>query len=132
MKVIGGIQGTFDIWNLAVIPALLNNCETWTDISGDSITELENLQNLFIRVILQVPVSCPKAATCYETGFTLIKFKIMERNRIDEVLSEQALQGEFSGSGTNMAMGAVDYIVYGSVTKFGKKEKVIQEFALID
>ena len=36
------------------------------------------------------------------------------------------LQGEFSGSGTNMAMGAVDYIVYGSVTKFGKKEKVIQ------
>ena len=54
------------------------------------------------------------------------RFKIMERNRIDEVLSEQALQGEFSGSGTNMAMGAVDYIVYGSVTKFGKKEKVIQ------
>ena len=54
------------------------------------------------------------------------RFKIMERNRIDEVLSEQALQGEFSGAGTNMAMGAVDYIVYGSVTKFGKKEKVIQ------
>ena len=54
------------------------------------------------------------------------RFKIMERNRIDEVLSEQALQGEFSGSGPNMAMGAVDYIVYGSVTKFGKKEKVIQ------
>ena len=79
MQVIGGIQGTFDIWNLAVIPALLNNCETWTDISDDSITELENLQNLFIRVILQVPVSCPKAATCYETGFTLIKFKIMEK-----------------------------------------------------
>ena len=53
-------------------------------------------------------------------------FKIMERNRIDEVLSEQVLQGEFSGAGTNMSAGAVDYIVYGSITKFGKKEKVIQ------
>tara|TARA_B100001029_G_scaffold53392_1_gene42855 strand:+ start:27 stop:932 length:906 start_codon:yes stop_codon:yes gene_type:complete len=54
------------------------------------------------------------------------RFKIMERNRIDEVLSEQVLQGEFSGAGTNMSAGAVDYIVYGSITKFGKKEKVIQ------
>ena len=54
------------------------------------------------------------------------RFKIMERNRIDEVLSEQVLQGEFSGAGTNMSAGAIDYIVYGSITKFGKKEKVIQ------
>ena len=53
------------------------------------------------------------------------RFKIIERERIDDVLSEQLLQGEFSGVGTNLAVGAVDYIVLGSVTKFGSKKKDI-------
>ena len=53
------------------------------------------------------------------------RFKIVERGRIDEILSEQLLQGEFSGVGTSLAVGAVDYIVLGSVTKFGSKEKAI-------
>ena len=53
------------------------------------------------------------------------RFKILERGRIDDVLSEQLLQGEFSGVGTGLAVGAVDYIVLGSVTKFGSKEKVV-------
>lgn len=53
------------------------------------------------------------------------RFKIIERNRVDEVLSEQALQGEFSDTDTVLAIGAVDYIVYGSVTKFGSTEKAL-------
>ena len=53
------------------------------------------------------------------------RFKILERGRIDDVLSEQLLQGEFSGVGTGLAVGAVDYIVLGSVTKFGSKEKAV-------
>jgi len=54
------------------------------------------------------------------------RFKIIERNRIDEVLSEQILQGEFSDSNTQIKAGAVDYIVYGSITKFGSKTKTIK------
>tara|TARA_B100000768_G_C11265125_1_gene370676 strand:+ start:183 stop:1100 length:918 start_codon:yes stop_codon:yes gene_type:complete len=54
------------------------------------------------------------------------RFKIIERNRIDEVLSEQILQGEFSDSNTQIKAGAVDYIVYGSITKFGSKRKTIK------
>lgn len=53
------------------------------------------------------------------------RFKILERGRIDDVLSEQLLQGEFSGADTTLAVGAVDYVVLGSVTKFGSKEKAI-------
>ena len=55
------------------------------------------------------------------------RFKIMERNRLDEVLSEQGLQGEFSDAGTTMNIGAVDYLVYGSITKFGTKKKKSQQ-----
>jgi curli biogenesis system outer membrane secretion channel CsgG len=54
------------------------------------------------------------------------RFKIIERNRIDEVLSEQILQGNFSDSNTQIKAGAVDYIVYGSITKFGSKRKTIK------
>jgi len=53
------------------------------------------------------------------------RFRIMERNRVDEVLSEQGLQGEFSDTGTSMNLSAIDYLVYGSITKFGSKKKEI-------
>ena len=53
------------------------------------------------------------------------RFKIIERNRIDEVLSEQALQGNFSNNNTQLKVGEVDYIVYGAITKFGSKRKQI-------
>ena len=64
--------------------------------------------------------------TMLETQLVQTKrFKIIERNRIDEVLSEQALQGEFSQNNTQMKVGGVEYIVYGSITKFGSKRKNI-------
>jgi curli biogenesis system outer membrane secretion channel CsgG len=44
------------------------------------------------------------------------KFELMERSRMDEILGEQALStGEISG------LNGVDYLVYGSITKLGKK-----------
>lgn len=65
--------------------------------------------------------------TMLETQLVQTKrFKIIERNRIDEILSEQILQGEFSNNNTKMNVGGVDYIVYGSITKFGSKTKKIQ------
>ena len=62
--------------------------------------------------------------TMLETQMVKVgRFKIMERNRLGEVLGEQGLQGEFSDAGTTMNIGAVDYLVYGSITKFGTKKK---------
>ena len=64
--------------------------------------------------------------TMLETQMVKVgRFKIMERNRLDEILAEQGLQGEFSDAGTVMKIGAVDYLVYGSITKFGTKKKEI-------
>ena len=79
MQVIGGIKGTIDIWELALIPSLINNSETWTDISEDDIDILEDIQRLFFRIILQVPVSCPKPAFCWETGTLQMRYRIYER-----------------------------------------------------
>ena len=79
MQVIGGIRGSIEIWELAIIPMLLNNCDTWIGISEDSVTKLENFQNLFLRIILQVPISCPKPELCWETATIKMKFRIWQK-----------------------------------------------------
>ncbi|MCY4513881.1 MAG: hypothetical protein OXC69_01900 [Candidatus Tectomicrobia bacterium] len=64
--------------------------------------------------------------TMLETQLTKInRFRIMERNRVDQVLGEQALQESFSNNNTIMNVSGVDYIVYGSITKFGSTTKVV-------
>lgn len=65
-----------------------------------------------------------------ETQLTRVgRFQVMERNRVDEVLGEQGLNNEFgdgqtAGGGFNVS--GVDYLVYGSITKFGQKQKRMQ------
>lgn len=53
------------------------------------------------------------------------RFKVIERNRVSEILGEQALQNSFSSNGTNLSIEGVDYIVYGSITRFGSRKKEI-------
>ena len=67
--------------------------------------------------------------TMLETQMTQVgRFKIIERNRVDEILAEQGLNNEFgdaqtAGGGFNV--GGVDYLVYGAITKLGQREKAI-------
>ncbi|MYD97899.1 MAG: hypothetical protein F4X98_11015 [Gammaproteobacteria bacterium] len=62
-----------------------------------------------------------------ETQLTKInRFKIMERNRVDEVLSEQGLQEAFSTTGAVPNIEGVDYIVYGSITRMGTTERNVR------
>ena len=43
MQRIGGIRGTIDIWELAILPMLLNNCDTWLNINEELENKLKNL-----------------------------------------------------------------------------------------
>ena len=79
MKSVGGIIGALDMWELAVIPALLYNSETWYGINQECIEELEKLQNLFLRVILQTPKGTPKTALKWDTGTWPMKHRIYFR-----------------------------------------------------
>ena len=44
----GGLVTGLEIWEVAVMPFLLNNSETWTDIHKDALEMLENLQVEFL------------------------------------------------------------------------------------
>ena len=76
MLVIGGALGAIDIFELAVIPMLLHNCDTWCEINEKDTTELEELQILFYNILFQVPSSCPKPAGTWETGSLLMENRI--------------------------------------------------------
>ena len=79
MQCIGGMMAAVDLFELAIIPALLNNSESWTDITPDALDVLEELQLMFLRIMLRVPVGTPKLAMKWDFGMLGMKFRIMIR-----------------------------------------------------
>ena len=55
MEVAGGLSGGLQLWEMAVLPMLLNNADMWTEMSKEAENELDKLQNLFLTVLLGVP-----------------------------------------------------------------------------
>ena len=65
-----------DIWELALLPSLLNNAGTWTEMSKDTESDLEELQLFFVRLILRVPQSTLKVTLRSETGLQSMKHRV--------------------------------------------------------
>ena len=64
------------------IPAyilILNNSETWVDISEESIKQLEDIQYMFLRLVFDVPLSTPKSALVWESGCYPMEIRIAKR-----------------------------------------------------
>jgi hypothetical protein len=77
--VTGGIQTGLEIWEMAVLPYLTNNCESWTGLTDTAVQELDNLQNLFYRVLLQVPTGCPIPMMYWDCGGLLMRNRILKK-----------------------------------------------------
>ena len=69
------------MWELAIIPTLLYNASTWSEVDDETIEILEELQLFFLRMILRVPVSTPKASLRWETGLMSMRHRI-EKEKI--------------------------------------------------
>lgn len=76
---LGGLECGLEIFNLAVLPFLLNNSDTWTCLDDKTIKELDKLQVLFLSVLLSVPTSTPRPAIFFDTGSITMEFEIMKR-----------------------------------------------------
>ena len=64
---VGGISAGLQIYEMSIIPMLLNNGGTWTGVGEDTVNELEKLQTLFLSVLLAVPLSAPRPALGWKT-----------------------------------------------------------------
>ena len=78
-KVTGGITSGLEIWEAAVMPYLLNNSETRSELSKEAIELLENLQLEFLRNLLDTPATCPKPSLLWETGTITMNNKIKKK-----------------------------------------------------
>ena len=54
------------------------------------------------------------------------RFRVYERNKLEQVLREQGLQESLSGNNTQIKIDGVDYLVYGAITDMSSEAK---EFA---
>ena len=76
---LGGLEAGLNIWEIAILPFLLNNCETWVDINKESIKMLDDLQLLFLRQLFGTPRTCPCPALLWDSGSTLMEHRIARR-----------------------------------------------------
>ena len=76
---VGGILIGKDIWELAVLPMLLNNSGTCDGINTESIKKLNSLQNTLLRYLLQTPITTPSPALNWDFGVPLMESRIMIR-----------------------------------------------------
>ena len=112
MQAVGGMMAAIDLYESCIVPSLLTNCGTWTEMTEKEENLLEEIQNMFCRAVLQVPVSSPKPSLSAVFGLTSMKVRVMEakvllvlavRNQEEgglakEVLEEQMAMG-FPGLG---------------------------------
>ena len=92
MQAIGGMMGAWDLWNLAVIPSLLNNCSTWLGITSKVEDMLEIAQEKYIRLMLEIPVSTPKISLRAETGILSMKHRIWYE-KVNLILAIRRMEG---------------------------------------
>ena len=101
MQAVGGIMGAWDLWNRAIVPSLLANCGTWTELPIKAVELCYALQNMFIRIKLEVPVSTPKVALRVESGMLGMKERIwLEKLNLAHFLRQsgnQSLAGRVYG-----------------------------------
>ena len=65
---IGGLKAGLEIFELAIIPSLLNNSDTWVEMDSECEKKLEKLQNIMFKNLFAVPESTPKPILRFDLG----------------------------------------------------------------
>ena len=68
MHSLGGISSGLDIFNMAILPVMLNNSAIWIMMNKKSINKLENLQHILQRCLLGAANSTPLVAMSWDLG----------------------------------------------------------------
>ena len=63
------LVSTHIMYEATIIPALLHNCESWIGINNKHLKSLQDFQDKFIRKLLRLAKSTPKAIINWDIGF---------------------------------------------------------------
>lgn len=78
MHSLWGIKVGMEMFNLAILPQLLYNSDTWFEMTDQSLNRLESLQRILLRCLLCVPNSTPVAALSWDSRLLSIRYKIYQ------------------------------------------------------
>ena len=68
-----------EIFELALLPSLLNNSDVWIDLNEESLTKLENLQNSMFRNLFGVPSSTPLPFLRFDVGSLTMEERVHKK-----------------------------------------------------
>lgn len=73
------IEALIQYHNGIIIPKMLTNAETWSNISKQNIIELEKIQNTTIKRLLRLPKGTPSNGLRAELGLHSMKWRILKK-----------------------------------------------------
>ena len=83
------------LWEVAVIPSLINNSETWTELEENQLERMEDLQSMLLRTLFNTAKTTPRALLYWDTGVLPISYKIEQQKLLFlhhlVILSEDSL-----------------------------------------
>ena len=82
MLTLGGINVGLDIFQMAILPVLLNNSATWIGIDNVTLNKLEDFQHILQRCLLGVSNSTPLVAMAWDLGMISVEHRINENKLI--------------------------------------------------
>ena len=75
-NLVGGLVAGFEMWELSIVPFLLNNSETWVETEMKTLDILDSIQFMFLRYLFKTPRTCPKPALLWESGMLKMSHRI--------------------------------------------------------
>ena len=78
MQALGGMMAAWELWEKAMVPSLLSGAGTWVGATDNEYSRCDKLQELFWRVMLEVPESCPRIALRAETRMIGMKYRVWQ------------------------------------------------------
>ena len=82
MSCSGNSLPAFKLFEATVIPSILHNAESWISINDKHIDELQKFQDNFIKRVLRLHDSTPKAILNWDVGLMPMKFRIAQKKLI--------------------------------------------------
>ena len=78
VSVLGAFSTAMMLWEMSVLPALLNSASCWFKLPKAALNKLNKLSQLFLSTVLQAWPKCPAPALYWFTGSILPINKIIE------------------------------------------------------
>ena len=76
---LGAVNVAFNIFELAIVPMVSYNCESWLEIGKRTIKVLDELFHFFCRTMFRIGVGCPKTSFYWQSGSLKFKNIILEK-----------------------------------------------------